>query len=213
MPVDRNGIRRPLQVSAITVGREARDLHLQPLDRRIHVAHRAAGRAFFAHHMPGLERLAQLHFGAEASRSRRTWGSGTRSAARTIRLLSGKPAAFCSAMTSARSCSMKYGSMKRSCSSVPQRARRGGSIGLAPETRDQRTQHELLREAHALVRRHFEGAHLEQAEPAGVAVGREHLVDAELGAMRVAGGVDEQVAEQAVDDPGRHRLARWAAAV
>ena len=103
---------------------------------------------------------------------------------------------------------MKYGSMKRSCSSVPQRASRARLIGLAPEARDQRTQHELLREAHALVRRHLEGAHLEQAQPAGVAVGREHLVDAELGAMRVAGGVDEQVAEQAVDDPRRHRLRR-----
>ena len=183
-------------------------MHLQSLDRRIHVAHRAAGRALLAHDMPGLERLAQFHFRAEASRNRRTWGSGIRSAARTIRLLSGKPAAFCSAMTSARSCSMKYGSMKRSCSSVPQRARRARFIGLAPEARDQRTQHELLREAHALVRRHLEGAHLEQPEAAGVAVGREHLVDAELGAMRVAGGVDQQVAEQAVDEPRRRRLCR-----
>ena len=57
------------------------------------------------------------------------------------------------------------------------------------------------------MRRHLEGAHLEQAQAAGVAVGREHLVDAELGAVRIAGGIDEQVAEQAVDDPRRHRLA------
>ena len=41
----------------------------------------------------------------------------------------GSPPAFCSAITSARSCSMKYGSMKRSCSSVPQRASRAGSYG------------------------------------------------------------------------------------
>ena len=81
-------------------------------------------------------------------------------------------------------------------------------IGLAPEARDQRAQQQLLREAHARVRRHLEGAQLEQAEAAGGAVGRVQLVDAELGAVRVAGDVDQQVAEQAVDQPGRRRLAR-----
>lgn len=53
------------------------------------------------------------------------------------------------------------------------------------------------------MRRHFEGAQLEQAAPAGSAVGRIELVDAELGAMRVAGDVDQHVAEDAVDQPGR----------
>ena len=62
---------------------------------------------------------------------------------------------------------------------------------------------ELLGERHARVRRHLEGAHLEQAQAAGGAVRRIQLVDAELGAVRVAGGVDQQVAEQAVDEPGR----------
>ena len=69
-------------------------------------------------------------------------------------------------------------------------------VRLAPEARDQRAQQQLLREAHARVRRHLEGAHLEQAEAAGRAVGRVQLVDAELGAVRVAGDVDQQVAQQ-----------------
>ena len=86
--------------------------------------------------------------------------------------------------------------------SVPQRTRRL-RVGLLPEPRDERAQQELLGQAHARVRRHLEGAHLQQAEPAAAAVGRVELVDAELGAMRVAGGVDEQMAEEAVHEPGR----------
>jgi hypothetical protein len=57
------------------------------------------------------------------------------------------------------------------------------------------------------VGRHLEGAHLEQAEAAGGAVRRVQLVDAELGAVGVAGDVDQQVAQQAVDEPRRHGLA------
>jgi len=60
----------------------------------------------------------------------------------------------------------------------------------------------VLREAHAGVRRHFEGAHLDQAEPAAAGIGRVELVDAELGPMGVAAGVDEQVAEEAIHQPG-----------
>ncbi len=37
--------------------------------------------------------------------------------------------------------------------------------GLLPEPGDQRAQEKLLREAHARVRRHLEGAELDEAEP------------------------------------------------
>ena len=80
-------------------------------------------------------------------------------------------------------------------------------IGHAPEARDEREQQQLLREAHARVRRHLERAELDEAEPAGRAVGRIELVDADLGAMRVARHVDQQVAEQPIDEPWR-RLRR-----
>ena len=97
--------------------------------------------------------------------------------------------------------------MKRSCSSVPQRVSRR-VVRLAPEPRDQRAQQQLLRQAHPRVRRHLERAHLEQAAAARRAVRRVELVDAELGAMRVAGDVGQQVTEQPIDEPGRNGTAR-----
>src|ERR1700688_2571691 len=44
--------------------REARDLDLQALHRRIHIAHRASRRTLLAHDVPGFERLAQLELDA-----------------------------------------------------------------------------------------------------------------------------------------------------
>src|SRR5205085_342012 len=64
-------------------------------------------------------------------------------------------------------------------------------------------QKKLLRKAHARVRRHFEGTQLEKTEPAGRRLRRIELVDAELGAMRVACRVHEQVAQQSIDEPRR----------
>ena len=51
------------------------------------------------------------------------------------------------------------------------------------------------------MRRHLEGAELEQAQASGRRVGRIQLVDRELGAVRVAGQVGQQVAQQPVDEP------------
>ena len=77
----------------------------------------------------------------------------------------------------------------------------------APEPRHQRAQQQLLGETHARVGRHLEGAKLDQAEPAHRPVGREQFVDADFGAMGIAGDVDQQIAEQAVDQPRPRRLA------
>ena len=63
-PVAVIGMRRPLQVMTWRPGDEAVGLDLQPLDRGIDVAHRAAAAALFAQHMPGLERLAQFQLDA-----------------------------------------------------------------------------------------------------------------------------------------------------
>ena len=62
--------------------------------------------------------------------------------------------------------------------------------------------------AHARMRRHLERAELDQPEAPGRAVGRVELVDADLGAVRVAGHVDQQVAEDAVDEPWRYAALR-----
>ncbi len=80
-------------------------------------------------------------------------------------------------------------------------------IGPLPEPGDQGAQQELLGQAHAGMGRHLEGAELDQAEPAGRTVRAVELVDADLGTMGVAGDVDQQIAQNPVDQPGRHRRA------
>ena len=101
----------------------------------------------------------------------------------------------------------KCGSMKRSCSAVPQRTS-GWLIRLVPEPRDERAQQQLLRQAHA---RRAAASRRRGTRPApggpSAPSGRIELVDADLGAVRVAGDVDQQVAEHAVDEPGRDRAA------
>ena len=79
-------------------------------------------------------------------------------------------------------------------------------IRRSPEARDESAQQQLLGEAHARVGRHLEGAHFEQPEAAGCTVRRIELVDAKLGTVRIAGDVDEQMAHQAVEEPGRARV-------
>src|SRR5947209_14534947 len=83
-------------------------------------------------------------------------------------------------------------------------------LRLAPEPRQKRAHKELLRKTHARIRRHFERAELDKAETAGRTVGRIKFVDADFRAMRVAGDVNEQVAEEAIDEPeGRCAAVAW----
>ena len=84
-------------------------------------------------------------------------------------------------------------------------------VRLGGEPRDERTHEQRLHERHARVRRHLEAAQLEQAEPAPFRVRAEQLVDAQLGAVRAAGDVDEELAEQPVDEPTAARCRRPAA--
>ena len=60
------GTLRPLQAMTWRPGDKAVGLDLQPLDGGIDIAHRAAGRALFAEHMPRLERLAHFELDAAA---------------------------------------------------------------------------------------------------------------------------------------------------
>ena len=63
------------------------------------------------------------------------------------------------------------------------------------------------------MRRHFESAEFHQATTARGAAGIVHLVDAELGAVGVAGDIRQDVAEHPVHQPGRagwfSRFCRW----
>ena len=157
---------RPLQVSTWRSPTRPVTLTCSALDRRIDVAHRAAGRALLAQHVPGLERQAQFDLDAarakSPSRGKRNSRCGANQSARAGSRSRSAPRA-----RRARSCQTKCGSMKRSCSSVPQRFSRAGPVRLLPEARHQRAHQQLLRQAHARVRRHLEGAHLEQAEAPG----------------------------------------------
>ncbi len=74
----------------------------------------------------------------------------------------------------------------------------------APRTTATTPQQQLLRQAHPRVRRHLERPELDQSQPAGRGIGRVQLVDAELGPVRVARHVDQQMAKDAVDEPRRH---------
>ena len=94
--------------------------------------------------------------------------------------------------------------MKRSCSDEPQR-------GSGPPTGDRHSRARMARTSSCCarlmrgVRRHLEAAELDEPQPAGRAVGRIELVDADLGAVGVAGDVGQDVAHQPVDEPGRRR--------
>ena len=94
--------------------------------------------------------------------------------------------------------------MNRSCSAVPQRIERA-PVRCLPEPGDQRAHQQLLGKAHAGMRWHLERAELDETKPAGRAVRRIELVDADLGTMRVATDVDQQMAENAIDQPRRRR--------
>ena len=77
-----------------------------------------------------------------------------------------------------------------------------GPQRLVPEPGHQRAHQQRLHHRHLVVRWHLETAQLQQAEPAARTVGAVELVDAELGAVGVAGDVGEQVAQRPVGDPG-----------
>ena len=96
----------------------------------------------------------------------------------------------------------KCGSMKRSCSSVPQRTsscRYGCFQNRAIRARSSSCCVRLIRACGGISKARNSTS---PSRPAA-RVGRIQLVDAELGPVRVAGHVDQQVAEHAIDQPGR----------
>ena len=143
-------------------------LHLQPFDRGIHVPDRASGARLFAQHVPRLERLAQFEVDAAARDRRRTAETGTPDAARTTRA----PAdTRCAAGRSRTSSKVLRDEMRQHEAVVQLRAPADERLLVRrlPEPRDERAQQQLLRQAHARVRRHLERAQLHQPLPAAAA--------------------------------------------
>ena len=178
---------------------EARRLDLQPLHRTIDIAHGAAGRAFFAEHMPGLQRLPQFERDAammDAAERRKTKLELRRIPFRR-EFVAGLPELI-------EHAEKILPEEMRQHEAIVQRRAPAHELALlrfAPELCDQRADQQLLRQRHPGIGRHFERAEFDQPEAAGRPVGRIELVDADFGAMGIAGDVDEDMPEQAVDQP------------
>ncbi len=81
------------------------------------------------------------------------------------------------------------------------------AVGRLPETRHEAAQQQHLYQCHVGVRGHLETPEFQQAQAPRGRAGGIQFVDAELGPVGVAGDVDQQVAQQAVHDPGLGFLA------
>ena len=181
-------------------------VQLNAFERRIDKASGTARGVLFAQHMPGLERETQFHLhtlGHEIAQPREAEVEVWRKPVGLDRVAEATQLLHHVAQVLPDEVRQHEAVVQLGAPSL--QARR--PVRLLPEARHQRTHQQLLSEAHAGVRRHLEGTHLEQAEPAGRAVGRVQLVDAELGAVGVAGDVDEQVAHQPIDEPRRRGMA------
>ncbi|MCY1214496.1 hypothetical protein D9M72_263100 [compost metagenome] len=184
---------------------QAGHAHLDALQRRVDIAHRAAGRAFLAHHVPRFERVAQRQLHAH-----RLHLAHEREAELEVRRepvgIEGK-AGLAHLADDVVEVHLDEGRQQEAVVQLGAPAGDGRLVGRVPEAGDQRADQQLLRDAHARMRRHLEGAQFQQAEAAGAGVGRVELVDAELAAVRVARHVDQDVAQRAVDQPRGHVLA------
>ncbi len=80
------------------------------------------------------------------------------------------------------------------------------AVWSLPEMRDQRAHQQLLRQTHARVRRHLECPQFHQTQPRFGGVGRIELIDAEFGAMRVAGYVGKKMPEHPIALPWQDTL-------
>ena len=201
--VDRTrGERHALSVDQHVVPphRQSGDRYLEPFDRPVHIAHGPGRRAFFAHHVPGFERAAQFQLHPVVLDA-----PVEREAEFPVRpepcRIEGEPVA----VQIAKHVEEVGPHVVRQHELVVEQRRPAHHavvVGLLPKARDQRADQQLLREAHLGVRRHLERAKFHQTQASGGTVGRVEFVDADLRAVRAAGDVDEQVAEDAVDEPG-----------
>ena len=197
----------PVAGHDIALGIGGRQLHLHPLGRRIGVAGGAADGAGLAEHVPGLERLADLELDALVFDL-----AAERKAELGLRLVPVGAEVEALELEVGEDVEKVLPDVMAEHEPVVQRrapARQRPVERRAPEPRDDRPDEKLLGERHARVRRHLEAAELDEAETAGRPVGRIELVDAELGAMGVAGDVGQKVAQQPVEQPraGRGPLA------
>ena len=153
--------------------------------------------------MPGLERATDRHANAARCHFAQQGEAKLEVRREPCRIASGNPPRSTRPAHRRNPARRNVGSRKRSCSSVPQRVSALRVGRCARSARAARAAAVAARGSCCAVRRHFERAHLEQPEPAVGSVGRIQLVDAELGTVRVAGHIDQHVAQCAIDQPRR----------
>src|SRR5499425_2070620 len=189
----------------VAAGIETIDLHLQSLDRGIDEARGDAGGRILAQHVPRLERVSQFKpdaaVGDGAIERKTKLALGMKPL--RIEVIAGAAKTFQNVEKVVPNEVRQHESIVQGRTPTYRRA----ALWLAPEPGDQRAQEQLLRQAHARVRRHFERAELHQAQPPGWTVRRKQFVDTELGAVGIAGNVDEKITKQAIDQPRPRRLA------
>ena len=185
----------------VALGVEAADGDLEPLDRAVDVARGAGAGGLLAQHVPRLDGLAQLEL--EAALADRDDAD-----AREAELDERREPALLEVDAGRAQVGDDLGDVGGGAlrqqgvlvqAGPPAHQRRAQR--LLPEHRDQAAHQQRLHQRHLGVRRHLEAAQLEQAEPPARGVGAVELVDAELGAVGVAGQVGQQVPQRPVDQP------------
>jgi len=184
-------------------GDQTRGADLQPLGRTVDIAHRAADRPGFAQHVPRFERMADLQ-----PHAARVDAAVDGEAELPLRL---EPVGI-EIITRGPQVGQDFkeigpDEMGQHEAIVQRRApaHQIALLRLPPEPRRQRPDQQLLRQAHPRFGRHFKTAKLQQPQSPGRPIGREHLVDADFGAVGVARHIDQQVAEQPIDQPWGRR--------
>ncbi len=160
------------------------------------------GSTFFAEHVPRFDGLPQFDFDVLVADRSAEWEAEFEVGIEPF-------------LTEVEACFLKIGQhvgevlrqeMRQhdlSCRPVFQRTR-SFWYGFCQKWGEQAAEQQLLRQAHSRMRRHFEGPQFDQPQASGTGVGRKQFVDAELGPMRVAGEIHEEIAEQPVGQPRRH---------
>ena len=200
-----SGTATPLQARTYRSGDPARHPCLHPLGRGIDIARGAAGRRILAQHVPGLQRVPQFQLHAAQRRPSPICGKRNSTCGSNQAGSSGKPSA---AEFVQHFAEILQAVMRQQKIVVQPRApahHAGAHTDAARTPPPPRASAASGRPTcgHAAASRR-RGTRPGRAGPPGPC-GIVHLVDAELGAVGVAGHVRQDVAEQPVGQPGR----RW----
>ena len=140
-------------------------MHFNAFQRGVDIPNGTAGRPFFAHHVPWFQRAAQRQLNAvgfDLADQRKTEFE-MRFKPGHVEAVSG----FSQLGQHVRKVHADQAWEQKAVVQLGAPARHAAVVGLCPEASDQRAQQQLLGNAHAGVRRHFEGAQLQQAQAAG----------------------------------------------